>query len=50
MLSFTSSNKLTKGKNQREPKNLDNPKNEWTLEHWATYPSCDVTLVDLYGH
>ena len=32
MQSCTSSNKLTKGKNQRVPQNLDNPKNGWTLE------------------
>ena len=36
MLSCTSSNKLTKGKSQRVPQNLDNPKNGRTLEHgWA---------------
>ena len=42
MLSCTSSNKLTRGKNQRVPQNLVNPKNGRTLngvEHWATYPT-----------
>ena len=32
MLSCTSSNKLTRGKIQRLPQNLDNPKNGQTLE------------------
>ena len=32
MLSCTSSNKLTRGKNQRVPENLDNPKNGQTLK------------------
>ena len=32
MLSCASSNKFTKGKNQRVPQNLDNPKNGRTLE------------------
>ena len=36
MLSCTSSNKLTKGKCQRVPQNLDNPKNGRTSERgWA---------------
>ena len=32
MVSCASSNKLAKGKNQRVPQNLDNPKNVWTLK------------------
>ena len=32
MLSCTSSNKLTREKNQRVLKNIDNPRNGWTLE------------------
>ena len=32
MLSYTISNKLTRGKNRRVSQNLDNPKNELTLE------------------
>ena len=32
MLSYTISNKLTKGKNHTVPQNLDNPKNGQTLE------------------
>ena len=32
MLSCTSFNILTRGKNQRVPQNLDNPKTGWTLE------------------
>ena len=32
MLSYTISNKLTRGKNQTVPQNLDNPKNGWTFE------------------
>ena len=32
MLSCTSSNELTRGKYQRVPQNLDNPKNGQTLE------------------
>ena len=42
MLSCTSSNKLTKGKYQRVPQNLDNPKNDglWNwVKHWVTYPT-----------
>ena len=36
VLSCTSSNKLTKGKSQKVPQNLDNPKNRRTLEGgWA---------------
>ena len=36
MLSYTISNKLTRGKNQRVPQNLYNPKNGQTLEQgWA---------------
>ena len=41
MLSCTSFNKFTRGKSQRVPGNLDNPKNGQTLEqaeHWVTYP------------
>ena len=32
MLNCTSSNELTRGKNQRVAKNLDNKKNGWALE------------------
>ena len=35
MLSCTSSNKLTKGKNQKVPQNLDNPRNGQTFE-WGS--------------
>ena len=51
MLSCISSNKLTKGKNQRVPQNLDNPRNGQTLEwDWALghLPYlCLLTPVDL---
>ena len=49
MPSFTSYNKLTRGKCQRVPQNLDYPKNGQTLkqvEHLATYPNrCCVTIT-----
>ena len=41
MLSFKSSDKLTRGKNQTEPKNLDNQKMDRLrngVEHLVTYP------------
>ena len=41
MLRCKSSNKLTRGKNQRVPENLDFQKMDglWNrVEHWTTYP------------
>ena len=44
MLSCTSSDTLTRGKYQRVPQNLDNPKNG-RVEHWVTYPTVQFIVV-----
>ena len=52
MLSCTSSNKLTRVKNQRVPQNLYNPKMDvlWNgVEHWATYPTPTTSLLIMIG-